>query len=171
MIHRHLDYSPTTPVVDRGRAALDDLLDRGDLEEWAPLAKAVTADPAGPLASTVLEICAAHPMYGTSRLWAAWIEGLRRGEDAADVASEGGASLAELRVLRGLRQVDVAARLGSSQSDVSKTESRGDLRLSTLRAYVAATGGRLECRAVYPDGEVELTAGPQADVVPAEHLH
>lgn len=151
MIHRHLDYDPTTPVVERGRAAIDDLLDRGDLDDWSPLATAVAADPGGPLAQAVLDICEAHPMYGTSRLWPAWITGLRLGGRPGR-----GASLAELRVRRGLRQVDVAARLGSSQPDVSKTESRGDLRLSTLRAYVAATGGRLECRAVYPDGEVQL---------------
>jgi len=50
--------------------------------------------------------------------------------------------------------VDVAAGLGASQPDISKIESRHDLRLSTLRAYVAATGGLLECRAIYPDGEV-----------------
>lgn len=156
MIHRHLDYEPTTPLVERGRAAFDDLLDRGDLDEWAPLAKAVAADPAGPLAAAVLDICDAHPMYGTSLLWQSWIRGLRQNRASSERRAGGGVSLAELRVQRGLRQVDVAARLGTSQPDVSKTESRGDLRLSTLRSYVAATGGRLECRAAYPDADVQL---------------
>lgn len=156
MIHRHLDYDPQSPVVERGRAALDDVLDRGDLDDWAPLAEAVAADPHGSLASRVLELCQAHRMYGTSPLWQDWI-GRLRAEPVA-IATDG-LSLGELRVHRGLRQVDVAARLGASQPDVSKTEARGDLRLSTLAAYVAATGGRLVCRAVYADGDVELNIG------------
>lgn len=77
MRHRHLDYPPDTPVEQLGRAAIDDLLDRGDLADWAPLAAAVARDPHGRLADVVLQLCAAHPMYGTSRLWTAWIERLR----------------------------------------------------------------------------------------------
>lgn len=166
MIHRHLDYEPTTPLVERGRAAVDDLLDRGDLDEWAPLAKAVAADPEGQLATTVLDICEAHPMYGTSLLWQSWIRGLRQSRPSSGRRAGGGSSLAELRARRGLRQVDVAERLGASQPDVSKTEARGDLRLSTLRSYVEATGGRLECRAAYPDGDVELQVQPASERKP-----
>ncbi len=93
MIHRHLDYDPATPWADRGRAALDDLLDRGDLDDWAPLVEAVAADPDGPLASKILAICAAHPMYGTSTLWPRWITGLRRSRAGAPPAADGGMSL------------------------------------------------------------------------------
>lgn len=48
--------------------------------------------------------------------------------------------------------------MGISQSDVSKLEHRSDVRLSTLRSYVAATGGRLTLGVRYPDedGETEL---------------
>ena len=49
MIHRHLDYAPDTPVSELGDAALDDLLDRGDLRDWQLLAKAIAADPFGGL--------------------------------------------------------------------------------------------------------------------------
>jgi hypothetical protein len=73
MIHRHLDYPEDTPPDRLGPAAIDDLLDRGDLDDWAPLARAVAAEPWGSVAETILRLCAAHPMYGTSRLWPAYI--------------------------------------------------------------------------------------------------
>jgi len=142
MTFRHLDYPEDTLVRDLGAAAIADLLERGDLDAWRPLAAEIRADPFGELADTVLRLCEAQPMYGTSALWRAWIEGLR-GEPSD------GASLAELRRRRGLTQQEVGRRMGISQSDVSKLERRRDLRVSTLRGFVAATGGRLEIRAVH----------------------
>jgi hypothetical protein len=35
-------------------------------------------------------------------------------------------------------------------------EKRSDMYLSTLRSYVEAMGGRLDIRAVFPEGEVVL---------------
>jgi len=138
MTFRHLDYAAGTPVTRLGAAALDDLLDRGDLQAWAPLAAAIRRDPRGELAATALRLCEAHPMYGTSALWIAWIRRLCREAD--------GTSLAGLRTAAGMSQADVAARLGISQSDVSKLERRSDVRLSTLRAYVESVGAELELR-------------------------
>lgn len=138
MSFRHLDYPTDAPVEELGAAAIDDLLDRGDLESWTPLARAVREAPWAELAETVLRLCDAHPMYGTSSLWQAWIARLRERWDA-DVAT-----LAELRARAGLTQEQVGERMGISQSDVSKLERRGDLKLTTLRAYVAALEGTLE---------------------------
>lgn len=56
-------------------------------------------------------------------------------------------SLKALREGEGLTQVEVAARMGKSQGEISKIEARcdvGNLLLSTLRAYVRALGGELE---------------------------
>lgn len=153
MEHRHLDYPPGTPVDELGAAALDDLLDRGDFSDWAPLVRAIAADPHGRLASTVVALCESHPMYGTSELWRTWIGRLRA---QSLQRPPQGASLAALRRRRGLTQAVIAARLGISQSDVSKIERRRDMRLSTLRAAVAATGGRLRLVADYPDESVDL---------------
>ena len=148
MRFRHLDYRMNTPVEKLGPAALLDLLERGDLESWAPLAAAIRAAPHGELAETVLRLVDAQPMYGTSTLWREWIEGLRRtGEDATRKAG----ALGELRRQRGLTQTEVGTRMGISQSDVSKLERRADVRLSTLAAYMAATGGRLRILVRYPD--------------------
>jgi transcriptional regulator with XRE-family HTH domain len=134
---RHLDYAPGTPVADLGPAAIDALLERGDLETWRPLLRAIADDPWGATADTVLRLSDAHPMYGTSALWRAWIDRLR--------GPSGGerTTLVEARARAGLTQAQVAERLGIGQSDVSKLERRGDVRLSTLRAYVRAIGARL----------------------------
>lgn len=155
MEFRHLDYAADTPVDALGAAALDDLLDRGDLADWAPLARAIAHDPHGRLATTVLGLCEAHPMYGTSRLWHSWITRLRTQGQGHD-RSRRPASLAALRRRRGLTQAELASRLGISQSDVSKIERRRDMRLSTLRAVIAATGGALRLSAAYSDESLDL---------------
>lgn len=139
MSFRHLDYAATTPVEALGAAAIDDLLERGDLDSWRALASAVQGDPTGALADTVLRLCAAHPMYGTAALWRTWIERLRRGRNTT-----GAVGLAELRARAGATQQDVAGKMGIAQSDVSKLERRADAKLSTLRAYVEALDGQLE---------------------------
>lgn len=43
-----------------------------------------------------------------------------------------------------------------SRTKTPRIEHEEDLYLSTLRAYVAEMGGRLELRAVFPDGSVEI---------------
>jgi Helix-turn-helix domain len=162
VIHRHLDYPAGTPPEELGPAAIDDLLDRGDLRDWAPLARSVAADPWGPLAETVLSLCRDHPMYGTSSLWTAYIATFR-----AEALGRGGASwprrartatLPQLRTASGLSQAAVGARLGMNQSEVSRLERRPDMRLSTLRAFVEALGGRLRMVAAWPRdaGQVDL---------------
>lgn len=147
MLRRNLDYPQDLPVTELGAASLDDLLSRGDLESWLPLAQTVQREPHGALADTILQLCQSHEMYGTSSLWITWIDLLRR--------RSGG--LASTRRQRGLTQKQLSERLGISQSDVSKLERRGDQRVSTLRAYVEATGGRLQLKAIYPDAEMDLS--------------
>lgn len=145
MWFRHLDYAPGTAVTDLGQAALDAVLERGDLEAWTPLLETIARDPWGAAAVSVLHLCDAHPMYGTSSLWRTWIE--RRRREWAEM----GETLAEARARAGLTQSQVAERLGISQSDVSKLERRADIRISTLRAYARAIGARLQLGLQGPD--------------------
>jgi transcriptional regulator with XRE-family HTH domain len=70
-------------------------------------------------------------------------------------------ALAELRQACGTTQREVAESLNVSQANVSRIEHEEDLYLSTLRGYVAALGGELELRAVFPDRTVTLVAGPR----------
>lgn len=151
MRHRHLEVDAGTPVSALGAAALDDLLERGDLDDWAPILREVRRDPGGPVAERVLHLVERHPLYGTSSLWRAWILAQR----AASGSFQPGATLRGLRAQRRLTQQQVAERLGMTQPEISKLESRRDVRLSTLRAYVAALGGTLGLVARF-DGEVEV---------------
>jgi transcriptional regulator with XRE-family HTH domain len=65
--------------------------------------------------------------------------------------------LAEIREHQALTQKDLPERLGISQARISQMEHGEDLYLSTLSTYVAALGGRLEIRAVFPEETVILT--------------
>lgn len=64
--------------------------------------------------------------------------------------------LAALREGRGFTQARLAGEMGVSQPNVSKIEGKEDLKLSTIRNYVAALGGHLEIKAVFPDGTVDF---------------
>ncbi len=148
---RHLDYPDRFPVERLGAAGIDALLDRGDLDAWASLASAVRADPHGALADTIMRLCAAHPMYGTSALWTTWIDQLR--------ARPPTLSLRDLRKRRRMTQTEIAALTGSTQSDVSKLEHRHDVRVSTLRGYLSALGAELELTAAVDGERVRLRIG------------
>lgn len=66
--------------------------------------------------------------------------------------------LKEIRELTGHSQVEVAAKLETTQPEVSRLERRDDLRLSTLRRYVTVLGGKLEVTARFGDKRVRLRA-------------
>ena len=142
MIHRHLQVHPDTAVEALPSAAIVDLLERGDLAQWQPIATAIAYDPTGEFSERVMRLLDAYPMYGTSPLWRSWIDRCRaRAEGSRRPWAE--ASLATLRRQLGFTQARLAGGVGMSQSDLSKFERRRDVRLSTLRAYVEALGGRL----------------------------
>lgn len=159
MIHRHLDYPPNTPLDARGDAALDDLLDRGDLLDWQPLLRAIAADPFGELADRVLRLCDANPRYGTSPLWRAWVA---RRRAVAQARMAPAVSLAELRRRRGLSQKVLAERIGMSQSDLSKAERRTDWKVSTLAAIVEGMGLRVHVVVEDDDGHIAARIEPIA---------
>lgn len=60
-------------------------------------------------------------------------------------------ALHELRQAVGATQAEVAQDIGVSQPYVAKIEKRGDMSLTTLSSYLAALGGRLEVRVVFPE--------------------
>ena len=65
--------------------------------------------------------------------------------------------LDELREARSMTQEHLAKILNVKQSAISKMERRADMYVSTLQDFVKAMGGRLEIRAVFPDGAVRIT--------------
>jgi DNA-binding XRE family transcriptional regulator len=60
--------------------------------------------------------------------------------------------LYQLRLERSLTQVAVADLLNLNQSGISRIENADDVRVSTLRDYLAAIGAELHLTAVFKDG-------------------
>jgi len=72
-------------------------------------------------------------------------------DKAADILLD--IHLAELREIVNKTQGDIAQTLGIKQPTVAGMERPGrDLRLSTLKRYVEATGGKLRLDIELPDG-------------------
>uniref|UniRef100_E6PIV5 Uncharacterized protein n=1 Tax=mine drainage metagenome TaxID=410659 RepID=E6PIV5_9ZZZZ len=69
MLHRHLTGTNGTSL-----AALDDVLDRGEVADWLWLRDLVATDR--DVARKVLHLCRSHHMYGTSNLWARYVQSL-----------------------------------------------------------------------------------------------
>jgi DNA-binding XRE family transcriptional regulator len=66
-------------------------------------------------------------------------------------------ALEELRDALRMTQQELAQTLNVDQSAVSKLERRTDMYVSTLRRCIAAMGGQLEIRAVFPEGSVRIS--------------
>ena len=66
-------------------------------------------------------------------------------------------ALEELRDALRMTQQELAQTLNVDQSAVSKLEHRTDMYVSTLQRCIAAMGGQLEIRAVFPTGTVRIS--------------
>ena len=75
-------------------------------------------------------------------------------------------SLRMVRKLRRRSQTQVAARLSTTQSEISKLERRDDALFSTLTAYIQALGGVLDLVARFPGLHVRLRLGPPTGAPP-----
>jgi predicted XRE-type DNA-binding protein len=64
--------------------------------------------------------------------------------------------LTAIREARGSTQRQIAEAWEVSQANVSQIERTQDIYLSTLRKYIAALGGHIEIRAVFPDEVITL---------------
>jgi transcriptional regulator with XRE-family HTH domain len=75
-------------------------------------------------------------------------------------------ALHEIRTAAGLSQDEMAARLKVGQAQVSKIESRNDVRVSTIAKYLRAAGGRLRMVADLDGRLIELTSFGNAELSP-----
>ena len=66
-------------------------------------------------------------------------------------------ALEELRDALRMTQRELAQTLNVDQSAISKLEHRTDMYVSTLRRCIAAMGGQLEIRAIFPEGTVRIS--------------
>lgn len=65
-------------------------------------------------------------------------------------------NLAEIRKAKKVTQTELASFLGVRQPAVSELERSEDPRLSSIRAFIGALGGRIEVFAVFDDERVAL---------------
>ena len=61
--------------------------------------------------------------------------------------------LQQVREAAGLTQLQVAQRMGVTQASLSRMEHRPDVKISNIRKYIEAVGGRLEVSVVLPSHE------------------
>lgn len=66
------------------------------------------------------------------------------------------ALLYEIREQLHITQEDMAAKLNTKQANVSRTERRRDMKLSTLKRYIEALGGELDIVAKFASNEIHL---------------
>lgn len=64
--------------------------------------------------------------------------------------------LYEIREQLHITQEDMAAKLNTKQANISRTERRRDIKLSTLKRYIEAMGGELDIVAKFASNEVHL---------------
>lgn len=63
MKHRHLTHEGFT------LAAIEDILARGNMADWAPLIGEIQARPFGEVAGKILAVCRSVEIYGASKLF------------------------------------------------------------------------------------------------------
>lgn len=115
---RNVDASPDDPVETWPFEAVVAAVERGFLPDWRRLARAIAADPWGPVAQAVDDaIRLSHP-YGTTELFDAVIA--RAHDDAADAErQEVAAEIGGLVAGSGLSRQAFATRIGTSASRLS----------------------------------------------------
>ncbi len=69
--------------------------------------------------------------------------------------------LNEIRQLCDTPQTSLAKKLSKSQASISAFERREDIRISSLRSYLKAMGGRLEMRVVFDDFSANVDMSPK----------
>lgn len=71
MEHRHI-----MPGHEDSAEAVEDVLERGGVQDWRELAARVRQDPAGPAARALRVVLAHRYMYGTTVIWQRFLERL-----------------------------------------------------------------------------------------------
>ena len=120
--------------------------------------------PGRPLAIQDLPVCPPPPAAGSSAERAEQTALLERAARrvgqilAPDAAAVSG--LAAVRELYGKTQVDLAELLDKGQPAISGIEKGRDSKLETIDTFIRALGGRMEVRAVFPDGSIPVSVVP-----------
>jgi DNA-binding transcriptional regulator YiaG len=115
---RNVDASPGDPVSEWPLEAIQTALERGGLSHWRRLAKAIQAQPWGPVARRVEEVLTYSRPYGVAPAMERVIAKAREASEAAE--REAVAAEVDLLVRSsGLSRAEFASRIGTSASRLS----------------------------------------------------
>ena len=115
---RNLDLSPDQPVTDWPAEAVLTAMERGSLEDWRRLARAVQQEPWGRTARQIEQALAFSRPYGVAPAMERVIEEARRAKTECErraVAER----VRELIAASGLDRAEFAERIGTSPSRLS----------------------------------------------------
>jgi len=115
---RNVDASPDDPVAEWPVEGIQTALERGSLTYWRRLAKAIRAQPWGPVARRVEEVLTYSRPYGVASVMERVVADARADAEASErdaVAVE----VARLIAESGLSRTDFASRIGTSASRLS----------------------------------------------------
>ena len=115
---RNITASPEDPVETWPFEGVLAAVERGTLPDWRRLARAIQADPWGPVAQQVLEAVELSRPYGTRELFEGVVKRARQMADDSERA-EVATAVRDLVSASGLSQQDFAARMGTSRSRLS----------------------------------------------------
>ncbi len=119
---RNVDVVPGSPVEEWPDEAIETVMDRGSLSDWARLAAAIRSQPWGPLSRTVESVAGWDEHYGVDRLMLRVLATARRDYDAAGRARYA-ALIRSWRHATGLSQRAFARLAGTSPSRLSDYEN------------------------------------------------
>lgn len=74
-----------------------------------------------------------------------------------DISNMPTLTLGELRRERGLTQVELAAKMDTTQSNTVKMEKRPNPTTETLQRYIEALGGKMTIVAVFGDSQYAIS--------------
>lgn len=115
---RNVDASPDDPVDEWPVEAIQTALERGSLTYWRRLAKAIQAQPWGPVARRVEEVLTYSRPYGVANVMERVIADAREATEA-DERRAVAAEISRLIDASGLTRAEFASRIGTSTSRLS----------------------------------------------------
>lgn len=134
---RNIEATPADPVEQWGVEGIATAIDRGELEHWAAVTRALARDDSGELARVVREAVAVAESPGVRALM---LRALARAEDpeAWDVTQ------AMRRAFRrsGLTQAEFAARVGTSRTRLNSYLTGAQLPSARVAARVLRVGAQ-----------------------------
>jgi DNA-binding transcriptional regulator YiaG len=118
LVFRNVDASPEDPVSEWPQEAIQTALERGGISHWRRLAKAIRAEPWGPVARRVEEVLTYSRPYGVAKAMERIVAGAREAAEASE-RREVAAEVRRLIEESGLTRAEFASRIGTSASRLS----------------------------------------------------